>query len=180
MDASPFFIDTARLRLREFRESDADDLFRLNTDPEVMRYTGDIPFADVAAARDFLRNYDEYAREGFGRWAVTNRETGEFMGFCGLRRSHVTGEVDLAFRLFQQFWSAGYATEAARASLEAGFERFGLDDIVGRAMRENLPSITILQKLGMKYRDMVEDRGEFWLVYGVTRGRFEERQAAQK
>jgi RimJ/RimL family protein N-acetyltransferase len=167
-----FCIETPRLRLRPFRPEDAEDLFRLNSDAEVMRYTGDTPFSDPGAARDFLSHYDRYATDGFGRWAVENRETGEFMGFCGLHRDDNTGVVDLAFRLFRRFWAAGYATEAARASLKAGFERFGLKEIQGRAMRENLPSITVLQKLGMKYRDMIEDGGEFWLVYSVDANRF--------
>ncbi len=172
MNDDRFTLETPRLILREFREEDAEDLFRLNANPEVMRYTGDTPFADVEAARRFVRDYDEYEREGFGRWAVIDRRDGRFMGFCGLRREMNTGEVDLAFRLSPRYWSSGFATEAARASLQAGFERFGLKEIIGRAMRENLPSISVLQKLGMKYRDMVEDDGEFWLVYAVGRDRF--------
>ncbi len=177
MSAQPLseriIIETPRLHLREFREDDAAALYELNSDPEVMRYTGDQAFTDPSDAREFLRRYDEYARSGFGRWAVTDRKTGAFMGFCGLRRDRETGDVDLAFRLFRRHWASGYATEASRACLQAGFERFGLEEILGRAMRENLPSITVLQKLGMKYRDMVEDGGEFWLVYGVTKDRFE-------
>ena len=172
MSQTGFTIDTPRLHLREFRDEDADDLFRLNSDPEVMRYTGDPAFTDPASARHFLRHYDHYERDGFGRWAVTDRETGAFMGFCGLRRDADSGEVDLGFRFFRRYWASGYATEAARACLEAGFKHFGLEEIVGRVMRENLPSITILQKLGMKYRDMVEDDGEFWLVYTVNADRF--------
>ncbi|MEM1411363.1 MAG: GNAT family N-acetyltransferase [Pseudomonadota bacterium] len=172
MSSSGFTIDTPRLHLREFSAEDADDLFRLNSDPEVMRYTGDSTFTDPASARYFLRHYDHYERDGFGRWAVTDRETGAFMGFCGLRREADSGEVNLGFRFFRSYWAAGYATEAARACLEAGFRRFGLEEIIGRVMRENLPSITILQKLGMKYRDMTEDDGEFWLVYTVNAERF--------
>ncbi len=172
MAREPFILETPRLRLREFREDDATELYRLNTDPEVTRYTGDAPFVDVSAARRFIRNYDAYDKDGFGRWALERRSDGTFVGFCGLRRSDQTGEVDLGLRLFREYWSQGYATEAARAALEAGFRQFGLQTIIGRAMRENLPSITILQKLGMKYRDMVEDDGEFWLVYGVTAERF--------
>ncbi len=172
MPTEDFILETPRLRLREFREEDAEALFALNADPEVMRYTGDLPFSEPAAARHFLRDYGEYEREGFGRWAVISREDGAFMGFCGLRRSRDAGKVDLGFRLFPRYWAAGYATEAARACLQAGFERFGLDEIYGRAMRENLPSITVLQKLGMKYRDMEEDDGEFWLVYSVDARRF--------
>ena len=167
-----FTIETSRLRLRPFRTDDADALFRLNSDPDVMRYTGDTPFSDPAGTRAFLDRYDRYAVDGFGRWAVERRPDAEFMGFCGLHRDQETGIVDLAFRFFRRFWAAGYATEAARASLEAGFERFGLREIEGRAMRENLASITVLQKLGMKYREMVEDDGEFWLVYAVDARRF--------
>ncbi len=175
MNTSGFTIETPRLLLREFREDDAEALFRLNSDPEIMRYTGDTPFTDPASARHFLHHYDDYARNGFGRWAVTRRSDGEFMGFCGLRRDPDSGEVDLAFRLFRKFWASGYATEASSACLQAGFEDFGLAEIVGRAMRENLPSISVLQKLGMKYRDMVEDDGEFWLVYAVGAERFMQR-----
>ena len=90
------------------------------------------------------------------------------MGFCGLRRHETSGEVDLGFRLFQKYWSKGFATEAAGASLFAGFERFGLDKIVGRAMRENLPSITVLQKLGMRFREVSEENQLFWLVYTIS------------
>lgn len=172
MNADDFSIDTPRLHLRPFRPDDADALFRLNSDPDVMRYTGDTPFSDPAAARAFLDRYDRYTVDGFGRWAVEQRSDGAFMGFCGLHRDDETGAVDLAFRFFRRFWAAGYATEAARASLQAGFERFGLREIEGRAMRENLASITVLQKLGMKYREMVEDDGEFWLVYAVNARRF--------
>jgi len=177
VSSTAFTLDTQRLRLREFRETDAEDLFRLNSDPEVLRYTGDAPFADVHAARRFLRNYDAYERDGFGRWAVTDLASDVFMGFCGLRRDPDSGEVDLAFRLFRRYWASGFATEASRAALQAGFERFGLADITGRAMRENLPSISVLQKLGMKYRKLVEGDGEFWLVYGITREAFDRRLA---
>lgn len=172
MNRSPFTFDTARLRLREFREADAEALFRLNSDPEVMRYTGDDPFTDPASARHYLRHYPAYDKDGFGRWALESKADNEFLGFCGLRRSDSTGEVDLALRLFRKHWSRGFATEAARGALQAGFEQFGLQEVIGRAMRENLPSITILQKVGMKYRDMVEEDGEFWLVYAVDRERF--------
>lgn len=166
-----FTFETPRLRLREFRADDAEALYRLNSDPDVMRYTGEPPFADLEAARNFLEHYS-YEPEGFGRWAVTLGETGEFMGFCGLERLKPRGDVDLGFRLFRRYWASGYATEAGKASLQAGFERFGLDEIISRVMRENGPSISVLQKLGMTYREMIEADGEFWLTYGVNAERF--------
>jgi len=158
--------------LREFRVEDAEDLWRLCTDPDVMRYTGEPWLPDVAAARQRIQSYQGYRDNGFGRWAVDSRRTGEFMGYCGLHRQRATGLVDLAFRLFPEFWSHGFATEAARASLEAGFETFGLEDVVGRVLRENLPSVSVLQKLGMRYRRRAEEGGEFWLIYGISRAEY--------
>ncbi len=163
-----FTISTDRLVLRRFCAQDAAPLFELNSDAEVLRYTGDEPFPNVAAAADFIRGYSHYRDHSFGRWAVTGRESGAFMGFCGLRSSAHTGEVDLGFRLFRKYWARGIATEAARATLKAGFEQFKLGEITGRAMRENLPSITVLQKLGMRFRELSEEKELFWLVYAIT------------
>jgi len=165
-------LETPRLRLREFCADDAEGLVRLNADLNVLRYTGEPPLVAGAGPEQLMRHYASYDDNGFGRWALIRRQDDRFIGFCGLRRSDRTGDVDLGLRLFPEFWSQGYATEAARGALEAGFRQFGLQEITGRAMRENLPSITILQKLGMKYRDMIEDDGEFWLEYSVTADRF--------
>lgn len=169
-----FTISTDRLVLRRFCAQDAAPLFELNSDAEVLRYTGDEPFPNVAAAADFIRGYSHYRDHNFGRWAVTGRESGAFMGFCGLRCSAHTGEVDLGFRLFRKYWARGIATEAARAALKAGFEQFKLGEITGRAMRENLPSITVLQKLGMRFRELSEEKELFWLVYAITATEYRE------
>jgi len=166
-----FSFTTQRLLLREFAAGDAEPLYLLNSDPEVLRYTGDEPFPDVHAAAEFIRNYTHYRDHGFGRWAVISRSSDEFMGFCGLRKG-ADGNVDLGFRLFPGFWAKGIATEAAGAALSAGFNQFGLEEIIGRAMRENLPSISILQKLGMTFREIREEAGLIWLVYVITRRAF--------
>jgi RimJ/RimL family protein N-acetyltransferase len=167
-----FCISTDRLVLREFEAQDAEALYALNSDPEVLRYTGDDPFPDVKAAADFIAAYNHYRKHGFGRWAVVARDDDAFMGFCGLRHNPSDGSVDLGFRLFRDYWARGYATEAAQAALQAGFERFRLEEITGRAMRENLPSITVLQKLGMHFSAVTEERGLIWLVYVISKERF--------
>ncbi|NNE05944.1 MAG: GNAT family N-acetyltransferase [Xanthomonadales bacterium] len=161
-------IKTARLILRPFQPQDAQALFELNSDPDVMRYTGDRPFVDAAEASDFINQYRETEDPGFGRMAVTNAQDGEFMGFCGLKRDAKTREIDLGFRFFRRHWAKGIATEAAAASLDAGFSRLGLSEITGRAMRENLASITVLQKLGMRFKEISESAGLIWLVYSIS------------
>lgn len=165
-------IETDRLLLREFADVDARDLLALNADPTVIRYTGDDAFADYAAALAFVQSYDHYRRHGFGRWAVLIRHTGQFAGFCGLRKDGATGRVDLGFRFHRRFWSQGIATEAGRAALLVGFAGYKLPIIFGRAMRENLPSISVLQKLGMTFREVSEEDGSVWLVYAIRQHEF--------
>jgi [ribosomal protein S5]-alanine N-acetyltransferase len=159
---------TERLVLREFASADAAGFFELNADPHVLRYTGDAPFRDIAAAQAFIEAYDAYTRHGFGRWSVYERESGDYIGFCGLAYRADRDEVDVGFRLRRDCWGRGYATEAASAALRLGFERFGLTRIVGRAMRDNAASHQVLRKLGMTPTHEFEQDGVTWVQYEVS------------
>ncbi|MCB9081965.1 MAG: GNAT family N-acetyltransferase [Lewinellaceae bacterium] len=144
-------LQTERLLLRPFQEADAPHFFALNNDPEVVRYTGDDPFPDEAAAREFLRNYDPYFRFGYGRLAVLERSTGDYLGWCGLKYDPDLAETDLGFRFKRSAWNRGFATEAALVCLQQGFTEFDLDLIVGRVMADNKASIRVLEKVGMTF-----------------------------
>lgn len=146
---SKYPIETARLFLREWHAGDAEAMYGLNADSEVLRYTGDVPFASVEEARVFIEGYDQYQRHGIGRWAVITRAEQRFIGWCGLKQ-HSNGLVDLGFRFYASVWGRGYATEAAQASLQYGHHQLGIKRIVGRASSDNLASHRILEKIGMK------------------------------
>jgi RimJ/RimL family protein N-acetyltransferase len=158
-------LETERLCLREFREEDAESIYALNADPEVIQFTGDGPFENPAQARAFLEGYDHYRRHGFGRWAVIRRADGAFLGWCGLKYTPELDEYDLGFRFFKHCWNRGYATEAASACLQLGFERFGLPAIVGRARRENLASIRVLEKIGLTFVGPLDFDGMEGVIY---------------
>jgi RimJ/RimL family protein N-acetyltransferase len=143
-------LETNRLILRELSTADAKDFYRLNSDSEVMKYTGDLPFNSEADAKGFLENYSAYKDYGYGRWAVILKDTGCFIGWCGLKINE-ENLVDLGFRFFKEQWGKGYATEAAKASIYYGFEKIGLDQIIGRSARKNYGSIRVLEKIGMKF-----------------------------
>ncbi len=159
---------TPRLLLRPFEPSDAAGFLALNADPEVLKHTGDQPFRDLAHARAFILAYDHYKRHGFGRWSVLAKDDDRYMGFCGLRRSESSGDVDLGFRLMRAFWGRGYATEAANKALELGFEAFGLKRIIARAVPDNKASLRVLQKLHMSPCGMQLEGTQRWLVHELT------------
>jgi RimJ/RimL family protein N-acetyltransferase len=159
--------ETGRLELRRFSAGDAPGFFSLNKDPEVIRYTGDVSFADENEARDFILGYNHYSEYGYGRWSVFIKETDEYVGFCGLKYSPEKDEVDLGFRVLRAHWGKGFATEAGRESLRLGFERYGLKKIVGRAMSSNLASHRVLEKLNMVETSQFEENGHAWIQYEI-------------
>jgi ribosomal-protein-alanine N-acetyltransferase len=143
-------IETPRLLLREFVLNDAENIWELNSDPEVIKYTGDPPFETIEKAREFLLNYKDYEKNSFGRWAIITKESDSFIGWCGLKLNE-QNLVDIGFRFFKKEWNKGYATEAAHACLDYGFKELNLKEIIGRVARENKASIKVLEKLSMDY-----------------------------
>ena len=163
---------TDRLRLRELNEGDALFAFELNADPEVIRYTGDDPFESIEDAGEFLKNYQSYLKYGFGRWGVELRDTGELIGWCGLKFTPELDEYDVGFRFFKRFWNQGFASEAALKCLDIGFREFEMEMIIGRSMNENLGSIRVLQKIGLSLITDYKFDEEDGVIYGITRDQF--------
>jgi len=162
-------IETNRLLLRHFTEDDASLLYELNLDPEVTRYTHD-PMTDVEHAKQVLNEVilPQYSLYDHGRWVVHLKSNLEFMGWCGLKYLPETNEVDLGYRFMKKFWGKGYATEAASACIEYGFNKLKLPSIIGRALPGNLASIKVLEKCGMKYLHEEVVQGYLHKAYQVT------------
>jgi RimJ/RimL family protein N-acetyltransferase len=166
------FIETDRLVLRQFVLDDAAAVFRIQSDPEVMRYTGEPPAANIDEIRQMLaeRPIADYARFGFGRWACILKSNGELIGGVGLKYLPELGEVDLGYRLRRDYWGQGFATEAARACVEYGFSKLTLPKIVGLVEPENIASARVLEKAGFTLNGDVEYRGEVVIRYLRLRG----------
>lgn len=143
--------ESERFYFREFDEElDAQIMFELNSDLEVIQYTGDPPFDSVEHAYETIKNYDHYKKYGYGRWAAIRKEDNAFVGWCGLKMNE-DEILDIGYRFFKKYWGKGYATETAKATLKYGFEILKLEEIIGRAAKENIASIKVLEKLGMTY-----------------------------
>ncbi|MDB9702242.1 GNAT family N-acetyltransferase [Flavobacteriales bacterium] len=151
-------LTTDRLILREFKPSDGEAMFHLNSDEEVLRYTGDKQFDSVKDAKKFFDNYPDYEKNGFGRWAVVTKEDSEVIGWCGLKK-HEDNKVDIGYRLFKNQWNNGFATEASIACLEYGFQVFELEEIVANAAEENKASIRVMEKIGMEFQQKMTCEG---------------------
>lgn len=168
----PFSLETERLTLREITVADAPAMYALNLDPEVIQYTGDEAFSSLSEAETFIRNYPDYARNGYGRWAVIRKADGAMLGWCGLKYLPETGETDIGYRFFKKYWGNGYATEAARACLDFGFKKLNLETLVARAMHANAASINVMKKLGMTYRNEVTCEAHPAVCYQITNTEF--------
>jgi len=170
-----FILETPRLKLREITPADAPELYALNLDPEVIQYTGDPPFESVEATETFFRNYPDYRRNGYGRWLMVRKEDGAVLGWCGLKYLPETQETDIGYRLFKKYWGAGYATEAAKACLQYGFETLKLDTIIARAMQKNVASVNIMKKLGMTFWKEALCDQQPGVYYKITRPELDEK-----
>jgi [ribosomal protein S5]-alanine N-acetyltransferase len=157
--------ETERVILREMTPDDAESLYLLNDDPEVIRYTGDPPFENIEAARSFLLQYDQYRKYGIGRWAMINKTDTAFLGWCGLKFSTENMEYDIGYRLFKKYWNKGYASEAAAECLKLGFDRFKIQTIVGHAMKGNIASIRVFEKIGMRFLKTSDCGGYDGVIY---------------
>lgn len=155
-------IETERLLLRATTPKDAAVFFALNSDPEVLRYTGDSPFPSVDAVAEFLDGYDQFSRFGLGRMAMIRKVDGEILGWCGLKFDEECGETDIGYRLFRRHWRRGYATEAARAAVQDGICRLGITHVFAHVHPGNRASLRVTEKLGMTHHSTYEWGGEDW------------------
>jgi ribosomal-protein-alanine N-acetyltransferase len=151
-------------------EEDAEAFFKLNSNPEVLRFVPDKALLDVEQARQILIDHPivDYRKYGFGRGACILKSTGEQIGFAGLKHLEELGEVDVAYRLMPIHWGQGLATEAALSSVRYGLADLGLKRIIGLVMPENIASVRVLEKTGLRYAETVMFWGSQFLKYIIT------------
>ncbi len=160
---------TARLLHRALTVDDAEAFFALNGNPDVMRHTGEPMLESVEAAREALAAYPDFDTVGYGRWGCVLRETGEVIGFCGLKYLDDLDVTDVGYRFLPEHWGRGLATEACRASVAYGFDVIGLERIVGLALPENVASHRVLEKVGMRADGAFDWDGEHVLRWVMER-----------
>ncbi|HQV93725.1 MAG TPA: GNAT family N-acetyltransferase [Anaerolineales bacterium] len=150
-------LETERLSLRKFSTTDAEFIFKLLNEPSFIQNIGDRGVRSAPDAEGYLERgpLASYAKNGFGLLAVVSKETGEMMGMCGLIKREALDDVDIGYAFLPQFWSRGFAVEAARRVADSASENFGLARIVAIVDPANTASIRLLERIGFTYEKMV-------------------------
>jgi RimJ/RimL family protein N-acetyltransferase len=171
--------ETARLVLRDWREEDWAAFWQATNTPAVMRWLGGIvDDTGKAAVRARLESYR--ADHGHTFWVVERRSDAALLGFCGLKRSNQAGGpqgmMEVGWRLREDAWGQGYAREAATASLDCAFGRFGADEVIALTVLGNRASWGLMRRLGMARREDLDfDSSDFdpadprIIAYSMTR-----------
>lgn len=168
---------TQRVALRRFTDADADNLFALNRDQDVLRFSSEVPLGDVDAYRAMIRDsfvplYRTY--ENFGYWVAEERTSGLFIGWFCLHPAAEAGDAaallefddadfEIGYRLRRSAWGKNYATEVTRALVTWAFAELGVERIVATASSSNLASIRVMEKCGLQ-----RVGGLFTLPWGTT------------
>ena len=168
-------LETPRLILREYTWDDFDALYEIISDPETMRYYP-APFSEQRT-RDWIKwCLGSYEKEGFGLWAIDLKETGEFIGDCGISMQNIDGErlPEIGYHIHKRCWRQGLAKEAARAVRDWGFTHTGFDALYSYMNHENAASSATARANGMrKVKEYPDADGVSHDVYRITRAEWE-------
>jgi len=155
--------ETARLRLRDWRQSDEADFYAIMNRAEVMEHLGGVQTPEEWNAA-FQRISGFSAEFGHTFWIVEDKASGELLGCCGLKRVNapgagdLTGQFEIGWRLRPEAWGRGIAKEAAIASLDLAFGRFEAPHVVALTVASNSPSQNLMKRLGMTRRQDLDFR----------------------
>ena len=151
-------VETPRLRLRQLTVDDAGFVFRLVNDPAFLANIGSKGVRSLEDARRFIVDgpWTNQRKPGHGQFVIELKDGGEPVGVCGLLYRDTLDVTDIGFAVLANYRRRGLAWEAADAVLKYGRSTLGIASIVALTSEENLPSIGVLEKLGMKFERMVK------------------------
>jgi len=183
----PFYHETDRLILRDWCEEDWKPFWEGTNTPAVMKWLGGL--ADEETRESARGRLESYRRDhGHTFWPIERKEDGAILGFCGLKRctdkNGPFGMMEAGWRLREDAWGKGYAKEAAIATLDLAFSRFGADETIAMTVEGNTGSWGLMHRLGMERRPDLDFPETFWsqdygmvIVYSITREAWEAHRA---
>jgi [ribosomal protein S5]-alanine N-acetyltransferase len=143
-------ITTNRLYQRPWRPADAGTIFPMYSKPEVMRWIPGGPWDRAQTEKFVARMIESHEQQGFCIYPVVLKESDRIIGHCGLHHLEQGPEIEIAYLFDEPYWGRGFATEIGAAVLESAFGTTGIERIVAVAFPENLRSIAVMRRIGMR------------------------------
>jgi len=169
MSTPEVVLETERLRLRWFRETDFSDYQEMSSDLEVMRFLTGSPQTQIEAWKSMAAYIGHWHFRGYGVWAVEEKATAKMIGRIGFMNPVGWPGFELGWTLRRDSWGKGYATEGARRALDYAFSELDRDHVISLIAPENISSIRVAERLGEKVEGETELLGKRVLVYGIGR-----------
>ena len=163
-------LKTDRLRLREYVQSDFAGLYAILSDPETMKHYPK-PYDEKGTQRWLDWSFDNYARYGFGLWAIERKDTGEFIGDCGITMQNIDGQIlpEIGYHINKEHWRRGYAKEAASAVRDWAFNNTDFEAVYSYMTASNVASYSTAASVGMTCIGEYLEDGVPHPVYRMTR-----------
>lgn len=168
-------LETERLLLRMWKQDDFETYANIVGDPDVARYLADgRPLARWEAWRQMAMFVGHWHLRGYGIWAVEERQTNQLVGRIGFFNPEGWPGFEIGWALAKQHWGKGYATEGARKALDYIFRETTRDHVISVIHPENTASMKVATRVGEQLERGAELMGHEVLVYGITRGSWQE------
>jgi len=165
-------LETKRLVLRHQVIEDLDDLWALYCNPNIRKYIPDAPQTRVEAQEELEWHMHGHPKHpDLGLWATIHKDSGKFIGRCGLLPWTIEGQydVEVAYTIAEEFWGQGLGTEAAQAILQYGFEKLNLSRLICTINPNNVASLTVAKKIGMSYEKEAQDEFGTFSIYSINK-----------
>jgi RimJ/RimL family protein N-acetyltransferase len=164
-------LQTPHLFLRGWTAADADVLFGILQEEGLLRYFPNPHPPSHARVDAYIAHHRaQWEERGYGHWAIVTREDGCVVGWNGLEFLAELSETEVAYLLTKRVWGRGYASEAAREAIRFGFETVGLNAIIGLVHPDNIASISVLEKCGLRFANRITLWGMAMSRYRIARG----------
>jgi RimJ/RimL family protein N-acetyltransferase len=170
-------LETDRLILRGFRDSDIDAYAAMVGDTEVSKFVslGGKPMDRLEAWRSMALHLGHWQLRGFGQWVAEEKATGAFVGRLGLYYPESWYGREVGYAIAREHWGKGFATEGAARARDHAFEELGWDEIISIIHPDNARSIAVAERIGERFREHWQLRDMKLHIYALTRAEWQKR-----
>ncbi|MBA2493342.1 MAG: GNAT family N-acetyltransferase [Acidobacteria bacterium] len=171
-------LETERLIMRPFIESDVDEIFAMRSDEDIMRFIREPQGRKESF--DWIKLVSaHWNTDKLGFCAVIEKNANKFLGWCGIWRLKETGEMEIGYAIDKAYWGKGFATEAAEKFMRYAFEQLNAEKLVAVARPENTASRRVMEKLGMKFVKTGTFYSQTLVQYSISKSEWEKRRQHQ-